>query len=289
MGIRTPPTVIRSSSPGTVYVTLKFPVVYQNLEQRPLGPWLYIKSQQGQIRNDFWSKLEWEMVTTPEESQLGNGRGWSVLAKTLSLAPGDYVFEAVVEGYDYDNESYFPLRIQSQQVQVMAGQSSKITISFPTTITCNQLYSNQFLDWSGGKKRTPQDVNAWVAEREARIRRQANQYELDPLVDALKRASDGLGELPPTKPTTLVNLREQQGGPRELDAAQVRMLVRYLEEFYWQDLKGEYLGLEVSFNLPNGQRVADTLAAQDTLIKQLVDEVRELNALARKLDRTQTP
>ena len=57
--------------------------------------------------------------------------------------------------------------------------------------------------------------------------------DIDLDVEALRRANEAIGNSIPTMPRTMVKLPENHGGERELNAGQVRAIVRYLDLAYW--------------------------------------------------------
>ena len=260
---------VSRSTPGTISV--KLTAFSQPGETRAGGAWLYLN---GQLLRDLSNRsFEYD----------GN---LAVIKEELTLEPGNYQLEAVVAGCDSDvgRRETFVFQVQAQQVQIQPGSSTSQVFTFERI-----RQEPWFALHVGGYKGFEWDE--WLAKWRAEIPMLRDRLKDDLLVEALIRANEALGDEPPARPVVKLDIPQAQGGAREVNAAQVRLLVWWLKWHYWGHWKRpatEYIGLAIRNDETTLRRITDEANRLTALVDETDKTLEQLNSLARKLDQART-
>lgn len=274
-----PPNRTSRKLPGRVEVIMKFTtsrVAWAKWGRFPAdGPWLYVNGQL--TKNPSDRRIEYA-----QGPQLNAERTWIEVRETLSLEPGNYLIEFVVEGYDPKQIDVFVLQTQSRRIQVEADKSVEFAAEFPIQLIVAKREAQ--VEFQG----VPDNLDTWLRDYTDRANQQVKLFDIDPLVTALTEAKKSLGGSPPPKPVAMVDLPEKYGGRRELTAIQVRLIVDWLQRKYWGDwTDADTLRVNASVRA-NAEANKQQINLLDAIIKRHREDIEQLNSLARKLDQAKT-
>ena len=109
-------------------------------------------------------------------------------------------------------------------MSVVAGATARVEPPIPKTTS---QFLTRALPFVSG------DSLKWVEERLHGVEKTIVQYQSDPIVLELNSLREEFLASPPSEPVAYVRLPAAHGGPRELDARQVRMIVEWLKQKHW--------------------------------------------------------
>lgn len=254
------PRVPSTSQLGTLRVVLKFDNYVYRLGQP--GPWLYIDRK----------LVRRVSITNDAPTQV---------VENLSVVPGTYIVEAVAAGIQDHNYQLTPfaLSLQSAQVRVEPGAEVVVQLTVTPGLTVYQ------------QQNVAEELFAVNAQHIVRnssnyFQDQAALYAEDPIVAALRNTAAQLKSRRAEKPTLLLDIPEKYGGPREVDAAQVSVIVDWVKAKYW----GKWYSYSKSpFATMSTQEPVVTeayrlLRALDERVKLQIDQIDEFKGIARRLD-----
>jgi tetratricopeptide (TPR) repeat protein len=136
---------------------------------------------------------------------------------SLDLAPGTHRFELLLL-----NASGFPLAVRSETVEIEAGGPGEFSLGLPPDYTIRPGVSAVFaLPYGESWQQRFDRDQAFLKGRIAGL-------AADPVAQALSRALLGLRLSPPARAVVPVELPEEFGGRREMDARLVSALIRHL-------------------------------------------------------------
>lgn len=141
----------------------------------------------------------------------------------VEVSPGRHTAELVL-AHTGNDPDLFPLAIGKEQVSVLSGATARVK---PPVIGTN---TARFV-WPAIK--FPNNL-MWVEQQLRRVEKTIVQYQGDPIVQELNALREEILASPPSEPVAYVALPASCGGPRELDARQVRMIVDWLKRKHWQ-------------------------------------------------------
>jgi hypothetical protein len=290
------------------------------------GPWVYVDGQLHRFADGQWMRIEgephqfadgrWGYIngyhvrldasgkggTTFQKTdgpELPQGQIWMRASTTLYLAPRNYLIEGVVEGYElsgrFPNRDAFVLKTESRRIEVESGKTVKFAAEFPAHFIVSKpkpyLAVDEFTHVVGlelDSVRTK--FGAWLQDYTDRADRQVSLFDDDLIVSALRHADKRFGRESRQKGIAMVYLPEKPcGGPRELTAIQVRLIVDWLNRKYWGDWPdADSLRLAAS-SAPNREANVRQINLLDDIIKRQREKIDQLGALTRKLDQATTP
>lgn len=232
---------------------------------RAPGPWLYIDRK---------------LVETQPF-----GAGESSLKQNLEMVPGSYNVEAVwtrsPRGSASSDEPPFVFAVVSSPVEVRAGEVAELALTFQH----EPLGDNEISIQHPPTLVFVEPSSQMVQETRANADRQIQLFEADSLVQQLKELQNRWSDSAnwPKKPVIMLNLSDEYGGPREVDAAQVRLLVDWLKWKYWKDFSSGY-AFQVAIETAEGLEAKQQLDTIFALIKQYLAGIDELKSIASRLD-----
>lgn len=188
-------------------------------EVRPLVGTLAIHPPDSTAVSEWWLYVNGQVVAAGGDARQGT---MDAGALVIVVVPGEYEVGVVVARPAA--EDVYPLEWGARRVTVGAGDSVPVApeTAGPVTWTAPADSSLPYLP-----------TGEWITWLYARVVRTYNQTRRDPVFAALNDAAARLGASPPATPGVFVDLPEALGGNRELDAAQVRILVDWLERVRW--------------------------------------------------------
>ena len=140
--------------------------------------------------------------------------------RVVRLAPGVHRFEMLLL-----NTGGFPLQISSREIELTAAGPAEVRLDLPAGYSC----------WPAASAIAALPREDWQAQLErvqANLKGSISGLAADPVARALAEALARLRLTPPERPVIRVDLPADRGGARELDARQVRSLLRYLRNEY---------------------------------------------------------
>jgi hypothetical protein len=187
----------------------------------------------------------------------------------IILVPGEYAVELWSGTPLKDVTDAFPFALESKSVVIAAGQ------------TANLEFALQGAGFEVGLN-IPPSGNTWrevMSALDKEVQARSARYRSDPSVVAMTDVYVALQQSPPMLPTVYIALPTGVGGGREFDAQEVRLLVRWLKNEYWD-------WWPVSLPV---ERMPPIVRAQYDQLNQNVEQyissaVDDLNRIADKLD-----
>jgi len=165
----------------------------------------------------YWLYIEGRIVAKKEAPQSTSSPPIDIL-----LVPGEYNVEVGVTHGKLTNSDYsFPLAFRGQKIRIDAGKITRIQLSvkaesssLPTMVSP---LAEPSWDW----------FNAWVKK----VDEQLKLFQKDPVHLAVLECFKALQQYPPVHPAVYIKLPPENGGGREFDADQVKLIVAWLKRY----------------------------------------------------------
>lgn len=144
----------------------------------------------------------------------------------IKLAPGNYVVEMMCKN---DQGPEFPFYVTKAQsdVQLNAGDSQTVAFGLPLGWTDSASAAGAAAVAASGPVTAEE-----ATQLQKNFQDWNHRYEQDPLVQALSNVQRNFAFTPPLGPTVYVDLPENVGGPRELDADQIDATIKKIVSSY---------------------------------------------------------
>jgi hypothetical protein len=191
---------------------------------------------------------------------------------TLALEPGNYVVEV---GYATHYKD-FPLWFDGRRIKIDPDRDSTTNFNPPRL---EDPYHGVYGLGCPPRQGYQKWYQHWIDQADVQLK----LYELDPVAKALAAAGNLLPD--PSRGVVAVELSERHGGRRELDAAQVRLIVGWLHYHYWDRWYSPQIARLVDSaygpDIGEWDRKMDLLKG---LVQNQQDRIEQLNSLARRLE-----
>jgi hypothetical protein len=173
---------------------------------------------------------------------------------TVKLAPGNYVVEVLAKARqrEWTGSRVFPFLVKDSRytVQVEPGGTTTVRAVPPPGWGVPEAIG------AAAAEMAPADARAIALRENDHFEANAKAYYADPVVKALVNTMIAFSSSPPFRPTVYVDLPETAGGPRELDATQIDLIVdAAVEQFHYHleadqvaALKREAKGFDAFFD-----------------------------------------
>jgi hypothetical protein len=192
------------------------------------------------------------------------------ISTSFEVTPGKHTVEVAGAA---PFESGFALDFAAQQVEVAPGQTASLDLKLGNRAPAGAIGQSGIEDLSDETLRKWQDI----------ARRQMLFYESDSLVLELQRQK----ELRPKRAVIWLEIPEKHGGPRDVDATQVRRIVGWIKWDTWREWPPGGVGIDIRLesDLTPGERaVKRALQDLQKVVKKHQDEIGELYGLARSME-----
>jgi hypothetical protein len=156
---------------------------------------------------------------------------------TVKVAPGSYVVEVLAKAgrREWTGSHVFPFLVKDSRytVQVDPGGTATVKAVPPPGWGVSAAIG------ASAAETTLSDARAIAVRENDRFEGNAKAYYADPVVKVLVNTMIAFSSSPPFRPTVYVDLPETAGGPRELDAAQIDLIVDAAVEHFHYHLEAD--------------------------------------------------
>jgi hypothetical protein len=152
---------------------------------------------------------------------------------SIKLVPGRYTVElAVRTDYVQGTEpGRFPLMFKQTHGEVEAGKTCTLQLAVPPMTSTQPPVAERVPVPSlpGLQTDAAEHQRRYLERLTSEVDAKLTSYQADPVVVAVQK----LRETPLVRPIVYMEFAKEQGGAREIDAQQIRLIVAYLKEKYW--------------------------------------------------------
>jgi hypothetical protein len=216
----------------------------------------------------YWVYVDGRIVDTKAAIESGSG---SPQSTDILLLPGEYNVEVGVTLPNTEQAgSTFPFAFRTQKITVEAGQVESVRLSVEATDYDPPTALSPFIttgwEW----------FDSWVNRVDSEIQ----SFQKDQTQIALLEVFNALQQSEPVRPVVYINLPADNGGGREFDAEQIRLITAWLKNYRTGPLSP--LPKEVVDRMP-----ADIRARYDQVENAITNYYKYLNqfdAIAKKLE-----
>jgi hypothetical protein len=141
------------------------------------------------------------------------------------LPPGSYCVQGVTQVYRFEGPGLprtIPVRYlfdtDTRTAKVTAGQTARVQFMVVPQVDLGQKPT----EWQAGED------DHYLEQ----LRRNVNRLKDSPIAKALNKAVEDIRLFPPKTPVAWLDLPPEYGGRREYNAEQIRLLVRWMMEYY---------------------------------------------------------
>ena len=254
--VRTVRTSPSGPRPGTVRLT-----IYNQVQVfSSHSPWIYVD---GRLVRD----LRYE--TDPN-------------APTLTLLPGEYLVEVTCAGVPRQ-ESYptipFFLSSVGRRVKVEAGGEHGLEFDLGHLTSPDSIPLAAALAVPPGN-----NARGWAERWRIVAETKMKLYETDLVVEALRRLDASLGTRTAERRIAWLDIPEMYGGRREVNEAQVRLIVDWLKASYWVGWPADFTyRTDITYE-GNPEAELQAVKFTDQLVKRHKEQIEQLKSVARKLE-----